>query len=133
MVESSFNNDYYEDDGGKKSIIEKIKVSIGAISLTFSIIIFLSLLSYLFTGAKDYSLIDSGLSFSTLGEKSENWLGVFGAFLSHYLVFVTFGISSFLLVPFLLVISFRFGTIASSINPLYIWVIDFGVSLLIDK
>ena len=42
MVESSFNNDYYEDDGGKKSIIEKIKVSIGAISLTFSIIIFLS-------------------------------------------------------------------------------------------
>ena len=107
MVESSFNNDYYEDDGGKKSIIEKIKVSIGAISLTFSIIIFLSLLSYLFTGAKDYSLIDSGLSFSTLGEKSENWLGVFGAFLSHYLVFVTFGISSFLLVPFLLVISFR--------------------------
>ena len=107
MVESSFNNDYYEDDGGKKSIIEKIKVSIGAISLTFSIIIFLSLLSYLFTGAKDYSLIDSGLSFSTLGEKSENWLGVFGAFLSHYLIFVTFGISSFLLVPFLLVISFR--------------------------
>ena len=107
MVESSFNNDYYEDDGGKKSIIEKIKVSIGAISLTFSIIIFLSLLSYLFTGAKDYSLIDSGLSFSTLGEKSVNWLGVFGAFLSHYLVFVTFGISSFLLVPFLLVISFR--------------------------
>ena len=107
MVESSFNNDYYEDDGDKKSIIEKIKVSIGAISLTFSIIIFLSLLSYLFTGAKDYSLIDSGLSFSTLGEKSENWLGVFGAFLSHYLVFVTFGISSFLLVPFLLVISFR--------------------------
>ena len=107
MVESSFNNDYYEDDGGKKSIIEKIKVSIGAISLTFSIIIFLSLLSYLFTGAKDYSLIDSGLSFSALGEKSENWLGVLGAFLSHYLVFVTFGISSFLLVPFLLVISFR--------------------------
>ena len=52
-------------------------------------------------------MIDSGLSFSALGEKSENWLGVFGAFLSHYLVFVTFGISSFFLVPFLLVISLR--------------------------
>jgi len=107
MVESSFNNDYYEDDGSKKTTIEKIKVSIGAIFLTFSILIFLSLTSYFFTGNLDQSLIDSGLSFSALGEKSENWLGVFGAFLSHYLVFVTFGISSFFIIPFLLVISFR--------------------------
>jgi len=108
MVDSSFNNDYYEDEGDKKSTIEKVKVSFGAISLTFSVLIFLSLISYLFTGHLDQSLIDSGLSFSALGEKSENWLGVFGAFLSHYLVFVTFGISSFFLVPFLLVISLRF-------------------------
>jgi len=107
MVDSSFNNDYYEDEGDKKSTIEKVKVSLGAISLTFSVLIFLSLTSYLFTGHLDQSLIDSGLSFSALGEKSENWLGVFGAFLSHYLVFVTFGISSFFLVPFLLVISLR--------------------------
>jgi len=107
MVDSSFNNDYYESDGGKKSTIEKIKVSVGAISLTLSVLILLSLTSYLFTGNLDQSLIDSGLSFSVLGEKSENWLGVFGAFLSHYLVFVTFGISSFFLIPFLLVISFR--------------------------
>ena len=90
MVESSFNNDYYEDDGGKKSTIEKIKVSVGAIFLAFSILILFSLISYFFTGHLDQSLIDSGLSFSALGEKSENWLGVFGAFLSHYLVFVTF-------------------------------------------
>ncbi|MEL0009227.1 MAG: DNA translocase FtsK 4TM domain-containing protein [Flammeovirgaceae bacterium] len=107
MVESSFNNDYYEDDGGKKSTIEKIKVSVGAIFLSFSILILFSLISYFFTGHLDQSLIDSGLSFSALGEKSENWLGVFGAFLSHYLVFVTFGISSFFLVPLLFVISFR--------------------------
>ena len=107
MVDSSFNNDYYEDEGDKKSTVEKVKISLGAISLTFSVLIFLSLTSYLFTGHLDQSLIDSGLSFSALGEKSENWLGVFGAFLSHYLVFVTFGISSFFLVPFLLVISLR--------------------------
>lgn len=107
MVESSFNNDYYEDDGDKKSTIEKIKVSVGAIFLAFSILTLFSLISYFFTGHLDQSLIDSGLSFSALGEKSENWLGVFGAFLSHYLVFVTFGISSFFLVPLLFVISFR--------------------------
>ena len=41
MVESSFNNDYYEDEDDKKSTIEKVKVSLGAISLTFSVLIFL--------------------------------------------------------------------------------------------
>ena len=108
MVESSFNSDYYEDEGKKKPFIEKIKVATGAIGLALTIIIFFSLLSYFFTGSDDQSLIDSGLSFSSLGEESKNWLGVLGSFLSHYLMFVTFGISSFLIVPLLLVISIRF-------------------------
>ena len=107
MVESSFNSDYYEDEGEKKPFIEKIKVATGAISLALTIIIFFSLLSYFFTGSDDQSLIDSGLSFSSLGEESKNWLGVLGSFLSHYLMFVTFGISSFLIVPLLLVIAIR--------------------------
>ena len=64
MVDSSYNNDYYEEEGGKNSIIKKIKISLGAICLTLSFIILLSLLSYLFTGKADQSLIDSGLSFS---------------------------------------------------------------------
>ncbi|MBV19777.1 MAG: cell division protein FtsK [Cytophagia bacterium] len=107
MVESSFNSDYYEDEGEKKPFIEKIKVASGAISLALTIIIFFSLLSYFFTGNDDQSLIDSGLSFSSLGQESKNWLGVLGSFLSHYLMFVTFGISSFLIVPLLLVIAVR--------------------------
>ena len=86
MVESSFNSDYYEDEGEKKPFIEKIKVATGAISLALTIIIFFSLLSYFFTGSDDQSLIDSGLSFSSLGEESKNWLGVLGSFLSHYLM-----------------------------------------------
>ena len=107
MVESSYNNDYYEDEGGKKPFIEKIKVAAGAISLSLTVIIFFSLLSYFITGTDDQSLINSGLSFSSLGQKSENWLGVLGAFLSHYLIFITFGISSFLIVPLLFVIAIR--------------------------
>ena len=107
MVESSYNNDYYEDEGGKKPFIEKIKVAAGAISLSLTVIIFFSLLSYFITGKDDQSLINSGLSFSSLGQESENWLGVLGAFLSHYLIFITFGISSFLIVPLLFVIAIR--------------------------
>ena len=108
MVESSFNSDYYEDDENKKSFLSKIKLVIGATSLVFSFIIFFSLLSYFFTGFDDQSLINSGVSFSTFGEEAKNWLGVFGAFVGHYFIYIFFGISSFILVPTLLIISFEF-------------------------
>jgi len=128
MVESSYNKDYYEEEESKKSIIEKFKISLGAISLALSIIIFLSLLSYFFTGNADQSLIDSGLSFSALGEESENWLGIVGVFLSYYLIFVGFGISSFLIVPLLFVISFRllFGSRLYSLSRISIFTF-FGI------
>ncbi|GIS31816.1 MAG: hypothetical protein Ct9H90mP3_6120 [Flammeovirgaceae bacterium] len=71
----------------KNQLLKKVKVSLGAISFTFSVLIFLSLTSYLFTGHLDQSLIDSGLSFSALGEKSENWLGVLVLF-CHTILFL---------------------------------------------
>ncbi len=107
MVESSYNTDYYEDEEVKKPFFDKFKLALGGISLSLSIIIFFSLLSYFSTGSSDHSLINSGISFATFGEEVENWLGVVGAILSHYLIFITFGISSFLIVPVLIVLSFR--------------------------
>ena len=107
MVESSYNTDYYEDEEVKKPFFDKFKLALGGISLSLSIIIFFSLLSYFSTGSADHSLINSGISFATFGEEVENWLGVVGAILSHYLIFITFGISSFLIVPLLIVLSFR--------------------------
>ena len=107
MVESSYNTDYYEDEEVNKPFFDKFKLALGGISLSLSIIIFFSLLSYFFTGSADHSLINSGITFSTFGEEVKNWLGVVGAILSHYLIFITFGISSFLIVPLLIVLSFR--------------------------
>ena len=107
MVDSSFNTDYYEDEDNKKSFLDKLKLALGGITFALSIITFFSLTSYIFTGQEDQSLVNSSVSFSTLSEESKNWLGVFGAFLSHYLVFKTFGISSFLVVPFLFILSIR--------------------------
>ena len=106
MVESSYNTDYYDEEV-KKPFFDKFKLALGGISLSLSIIIFFSLLSYFFTGSADHSLINSGITFSTFGEEVKNWLGVVGAILSHYLIFITFGISSFLIVPLLIVLSFR--------------------------
>ena len=95
MVESSYNTDYYEDEEVKKPFFDKFKLALGGISLSLSIIIFFSLLSYFSTGSSDHSLINSGISFATFGEEVENWLGVVGAILSHYLIFITFGIVFF--------------------------------------
>ena len=67
MVESSYNTDYYGDENNKKpSFINKIKLAFGGLSLVASIIILLSLVSYLFTGFDDHSLINSGLSIDSL-------------------------------------------------------------------
>ena len=128
MVDSSFNTDYYEDEDDKKSFLDKIKLAVGGITFALSIIIFFSLTSYIFTGQEDQSLVNSSVSFSTLSEESKNWLGVFGAFLSHYLVFKTFGISSFLFVPFLFVLSIRllFRKKLYSISRIFILTI-FGI------
>ncbi len=108
MVESSFNSDYYEDDENKKSFLSKIKLIIGATSLVLSFIILFSLISYFFTGFDDQSLINSEVSFSTFSEEAKNWLGVFGAFVGHYFMYVLFGVSSFIFVPILLIVSFKF-------------------------
>ena len=129
MVESSFNTDYYEDENnGKPSFIKKFKLAIGGFSLATSIFIFSSLFSYLFTGFDDFSLINSDLSINSFGAEVKNWLGIIGAYTSHYLVFEGFGISSFLLVPFLLVVGFRllFDTKLYSIKKMLIFSL-FGI------
>ena len=56
MVESSFNSDYYEDEGEKKPFIEKIKVATGAVSLALTIIIFFSCLLYTSPSPRDATL-----------------------------------------------------------------------------
>ena len=122
MVDSSFNTDYYEDEDNKKSFLDKIKLALGGVTFALSIIIFFSLTSYIFTGQEDQSLVNSSVSFATLSEESKNWLGVFGAFLSHYLVFKTFGISSFLIVPVFFILSVRllFNRKLYSISKIFI-------------
>ena len=129
MVESSYNTDYYGDEDNKKpSFINKIKLAFGGLSLVTSIIILLSLVSYLFTGFDDHSLINSGLSIDSLGKEAKNWLGIVGAYISHYLIFEGFGISVFFLVPFFVIISLRllFDIKVYSVSKIFIFS-SFGI------
>jgi S-DNA-T family DNA segregation ATPase FtsK/SpoIIIE len=81
---------------------ERFKFTIGLIITCFSIIIFLSLISYLFTWKVDQSFECSKV-FSGPEIKVHNWAGKTGACLAKLLIYKCFGIASFS-IPFLIMI-----------------------------
>ena len=90
---------------------KKVKTSIGVGLLIFSLFVFLAIFSYLFTWQEDQNrLINKGF-FEFLFEESTvpvaNWLGTFGAWTSHLLVYRWFGISSFAIPFFTFILSVK--------------------------
>jgi S-DNA-T family DNA segregation ATPase FtsK/SpoIIIE len=77
----------------------KAKSISGTILLLLSVYLFISFVSYLFTWKEDQNLIlDSGFFEFLLGDtstESSNWLGKFGAYISHLFIYRWFGIASF--------------------------------------
>jgi S-DNA-T family DNA segregation ATPase FtsK/SpoIIIE len=84
-------------------------LTVGFVLLISSIYLFVAFLSYLFTGQADQSIVlgsdQSGLIES--GIEAENWLGLYGAFTSHYFIYRWFGISAFLIPPLFFLLGFR--------------------------
>ncbi|MDW7690359.1 DNA translocase FtsK [Flammeovirgaceae bacterium SG7u.111] len=81
----------------------RFKLSVGLLVLIYSLFLFLSLLSFVFSGQSDQSVVES-LSFGELitsGKEVKNWLGLTGAWMAHLFVYKWFGIASVLLVPLL--------------------------------
>ena len=78
---------------------KKVKSTVGALLILLSFYLFFACLSYLFTWTIDQDrVLDKGLFeflFESNVEPVENWLGKFGAWVSHLLIFRWFGISSF--------------------------------------
>lgn len=87
----------------------------GFFLLILAIFLFISFVSYLFTGKADQSVVESFLDTGVraAGTEVKNWLGLMGAIVSHYFVFEWFGISSLLIPPFLFIAGARvvFGKI----------------------
>lgn len=90
----------------------RAKLAAGFFLIFASVYMFFALLSYMFTGQADFSEVGNHQSmtsiFETLREKEiSNWLGLYGAILSHLFVFRWFGISSFLIPPLLFLLGFK--------------------------
>ena len=77
---------------------QKVKIVVGSLMTLLSIYLFLACISYFFTWTKDQdrllqkSLVD--FLFDTNQTPVSNWLGKFGAWTSHFLIYRLFGISS---------------------------------------
>jgi len=83
---------------------ERIQKLIGLLLILAGIYLFIALLSYVFTWDKDQDKVLGPLSdLFSIDTKVVNWLGKFGALVSHVFMYKWFGVSSFILVPVLVI------------------------------
>lgn len=82
---------------------------LGVFLIFFTFFLLISFVSYLFTGAADQDVVQNSVSESMnrKSQKPDNILGFIGAKISHWFIYVWFGISSFLLIPPLFLTGFR--------------------------
>lgn len=99
----------------------KLSKVIGLICLLFSLYFLIAFTSYLFTWKDDQSYVSSSNGgWSNLFKTSEeleilgfdepvvdNWLGKFGALLSHQFIYKWFGIASFIFIAILFILGYR--------------------------
>jgi len=86
----------------------RFSLALGFFLLITSLFLFTAFLSYLFTGKADQSVVESWMSdIVESGQEAENWLGLFGAITSHYLIFKWMGVSAFFIPPLLFFLGFR--------------------------
>ncbi len=90
----------------------RLKLAAGFFLIIAGLSMFFALLSYMFTGQADFSEVGSQQSMSSIFESLKekeisNWLGLYGAVISHFFIFRWFGISSFFIPPLLFLVGFK--------------------------
>ena len=91
----------------------RLKLALGFFLLFAGLYMFFALLSYMFTGQADFSEVGNHQSMGSIFESLRgkdiisNWLGLYGAVLSHFLIFRWFGIASFFIPPLLFLLGFK--------------------------
>lgn len=81
----------------------------GVLFIALSIVMFISFVSFLFTGTADHDLVRNEFT-STVTEttrRAENTLGLFGAYISHWFIYQWFGIAAFGWLPIMFLGGYR--------------------------
>jgi DNA segregation ATPase FtsK/SpoIIIE, S-DNA-T family len=98
---SKFNFEFFKDP--------RFALAVGFFLLVTSLYLFTAFISYLFTGKADQSVVEAlgDTSIIDSGREADNWLGLYGAITSHYVIFRWLGISAFFIPPILFLLGFR--------------------------
>lgn len=96
-----FNFDFVKDP--------RFALAAGFFLLITSLYLFTSFLSYLFTGKADQSVMEAlwSTNIAESGGEVDNWLGLYGAVTSHFLIFKWLGVSAFFIPPLLFLVGFK--------------------------
>ncbi|HRE66581.1 MAG TPA: DNA translocase FtsK [Cyclobacteriaceae bacterium] len=86
----------------------RFTLALGFFLLITSLYLFVAFLSYLFTGKADQSVVQALFETPLVesGREVDNWLGLYGAITSHFLVYQWLGISAFFIPPLLFLLGF---------------------------
>lgn len=105
----------------------RFQLTAGLFLLLLSAFIFIACVSYLFTGKADQSVVESGGAVVERGREAANWMKLWGAVTSHYLIFRWFGIAAFLIPPYLFLVGYRivFGKALMSLTRALVFVVFF--------
>ncbi|MFZ5971471.1 MAG: DNA translocase FtsK 4TM domain-containing protein [Bacteroidota bacterium] len=87
----------------------RFRLAFGFFLIITALFLFTAFLSYLFTGKADQSVVEATGDESLIeaGREAQNWLGFYGATVSHYFIFRWFGVSAFMIPPLLFFWGFR--------------------------
>ena len=104
---------------------ERLRVTVGIILGILSLYLFLSILSFFFSGAIDQSKLDMPFKdYMQADILVRNWTGKFGAYLSNLIVNRGFGIGSLLPILFLAISSLRlFGFKTFPLRKSFTWTV----------
>jgi DNA segregation ATPase FtsK/SpoIIIE, S-DNA-T family len=117
---------------------ERFQKLIGLLCLVISLFLFISFASYLFTWRNDQSeVMQHGFKYLFLENTkiAANILGRFGAVISHFLMYNTFGIASFLFVSFFFILGInllfehRFFSLKKNIKIIIIGCVSISILL----
>ena len=100
-VRFNFNLSFFQD--------KRFQLVSGFFLIILSIYFLTAFVSYLFTGKADQSVVEAihQTGWIQSGLEADNWLGAYGAMISHYFVFQWFGLGAFLIPPLLFVLGYR--------------------------
>ena len=79
---------------------KQYKMLFGVLLILFAVGLLISFISFFVNGEHDQSAVNA---FDNRNELTENWLGKFGAYISHLFIYRGFGVASFLFVKLFLI------------------------------